>query len=182
MLPYTYAPTLAPHPPLCRCRMQSLEGRPLNPASPSPGSRASLPPLISGHNQRPSRDPAINSAPSPSPGAPGWLTVRPTPPKPGSQQWERVITVSVSEPRLLPLPRPDSGSTGKRSGPGGCDGGREGAVWRDSAFCCGQAERWVEAGSCPADGHGETRERLCVRQERTTRCSTRVCVRGCVGV
>lgn len=182
MLPYTYAPTLAPHPPLCRCRMQSLEGRPLNPASPSPGSRASLPPLISGHNQRPSRDPAINSAPSPSPGAPGWLTVRPTPPKPGSQQWERVITVSVSEPRLLPLPRPDSGSTGKRSGPGGCDGGREGAVWRDSAFCCGQAERWVEAGSRPADGHGETRERLCVRQERTTRCSTRVCERGCVGV
>lgn len=127
VLPFPYELHLVPSPSSVQVQDAEPGGSPAEPASPSPGSRASLPPLIPGHNQSPSRDPAINSAPNLGPGAPGWLTVRPTLPKPGLQQWEHVITVSVSEPRLLPLPCPDSGSTGKRSGPGGCDGGGEGS-------------------------------------------------------
>lgn len=97
------------------CGARSLEGRPRSSASPSPGFGASLPcakdtaRILPGH-------PAIRSARVPRPRAPGWLTARPALPKPRPQQWERGITVSVSD---QPLPRPDSRSRGSRLGSGG---------------------------------------------------------------
>lgn len=132
-------PLLATPPPLCTGAGHSLEDRPPSPTSPS--KALELPPSPHPRTQPESSLRYIHRVRSrPSPRAPGWLTVSPALPKTvplavGACHYRS----RVSTGHLSVLPRPDSSSSGRGSGPGGCGGGRGGAVQREAAACLGRA-------------------------------------------